>query len=825
MDIPKHYDEKASEKRWQEYWEKLEIYKFVPDSDKEIYSIDTPPPTISGYIHMGHAFSYAQADFIARFQRMLGKNIFYPFGFDDNGLATERLVEKEKKIKAHMLPREKFIETCLEVSKKYEMEFKEFWGKLGLSCDWSLLYSTIDEWCRKTSQRSFIELYEIGREYRKESPTMWCPECQTAIAQVELQDKELPSNFNEIVFKVEKKFDNNVANKTENPAEDEDLIIATTRPELLPACVAIFANPEDNRYSKYFGKKAKVPLFDYYVPIIPDRRATPEKGTGIVMCCTFGDQTDMEWYHAHNLPLRIAITRDGKMNELAGKYAGMSIKEARSAIISDLKNNKLLVAQQPITHYVNVHERCGTEIEFLVTKQWFIEYLDLKEQFLEQGRKLNWHPKHMKVRYDNWISGLQWDWCISRQRYFGVPIPVWYCKENEHVIVAEEHQLPVDPLKDKPPVEVCPVCGCREFIPEKDVLDTWATSSLTPMINCRWKDNQELWKKLFPMSLRPQAHDIITFWLFNTVVKSWLHTRNIPWKDVMISGHGLDAKGKKMSKSKGNIVHPGEVIEKYSADCLRFWAAGSKLGDDLPYQEKDVLTGKKFATKLWNASRFVILNLGGYKHEEVEIKDLTIIDRWILSQLHSLIRSTTEAMHAYEYTRLKSETERFFWHTFCDNYLEIVKDRFFRSEKYTEKEIASAKYTLYIVNLAVLKLMAPIMPYITEEIYQLFFASRDGARSIHISHWPEFKHEFLDGSANKIGQIVSDVVSAARKTKTEKNLSLKAPVKKIVITAEVSSEELKMVERDIIGATNAQQIEYRRAQQDSDFKCNISVEI
>ena len=416
MELPKHYDEKAAEIRWQKHWEEKGIYRFDINSEKEIYSIDTPPPTISGFIHMGHAFSYSQADFIARFQRMNNKNVFYPFGFDDNGLATERLVEKERKIRASMMSRDEFIKICLEVSDKYKLQFREFWGRLGLSCDWSLLYSTIDERCRKTSQRSFIELYNLGREYRKESPTMWCPECQTAIAQVELEDRELDSNFNNIVFKLE---------------DGSDLIIATTRPELLPACVAVFAHPDDERYQALFNKTAKVPLFGQEVPILPDARADPEKGTGIVMCCTFGDQTDMQWYHAHKLPLRIAITRDGRMNDLAGRFQGKKIKEARGLIIEELKRQCLLTSQQPIRHTVNVHERCGTEVEILVTKQWFIEYLDLKEQFLEQGRKLRWYPPHMKVRYDNWIAGLQWDWCISRQRYFGVPFPVWYCKDHE----------------------------------------------------------------------------------------------------------------------------------------------------------------------------------------------------------------------------------------------------------------------------------------------------------------------------------------------------------------------------------------------------------
>jgi valyl-tRNA synthetase len=800
MELPKHYDEKGAEQKWQEYWEKNNVYRFDSSSDTPVYSIDTPPPTISGYIHMGHAFSYSQADFIARFQRMNGKNVFYPFGFDDNGLATERLVEKERKIRAQAMSRDEFIKICLEVSAKYEKQFRDFWGRLGLSCDWSLVYSTIDDWCRKTSQRSFIELYKLGREYRKESPTMWCPDCQTAIAQVELQDKDLSSSFNHIIFKT---------------AEGEDLMIATTRPELLPACVAVFANPEDERYKPHFNKKLSVPLFGHQVTLLPDHRAAADKGTGLVMCCTFGDQTDMEWYHAHNLPLRIAISRDGRMNELAGKYSGKKITEARKEIIEDLKQAKLLTSQQPINHFVNVHERCGTAVEILVTKQWFIEYLDLKDEFIEQGRKLNWYPPHMRVRYDNWIKGLQWDWCISRQRYFGIPFPVWYCKDHEHVIIADDSQLPVDPLKDKPPVELCPKCGCKEFIPEKDIFDTWATSSLTPQINCRWMDDEDKWKKLFPMSLRPQAHDIITFWLFNTVVKSYLHNKTIPWKDVMISGHGLDSKGKKMSKSLGNVVQPQEVMEKYSADCLRYWAAGSKLGDDLAYLEKDVVTGKKVITKIWNATKFVIMNLEGYEHKELPYERITELDRWLLSELNKTIQGCTDAFKSYEYAKAKALAENFFFQVLCDNYLEVVKGRFYNKEAHGDDARLSAQYALYTANLAVLKLLAPVMPYITEETFQLYFAGKEGDISIHTSRWPVAKAELINSNSEMIGRLVCSAVESARKAKTAANLSLKTPVKMLTVKGKISPDEFKLVEEDIKSATSAASIKYENLPSDS----------
>ena len=805
MELPKRYDPKESESKWQTFWEKENIYQFDQKSKAEIYSVDTPPPTVSGKMHLGHAFSYSQQDFVVRFQRMLGKNIFYPFGTDNNGVATERLIEKMKNIKSREMGREEFANICLETVKKELIpQYTNDMKRLGLSCDFDIFYSTIDKHSQLISQRSFIELYKKGREYRKEAPTMWCPECQTGISQVECQDKELDSFFNDIIFKV----------------KDEDLIVATTRPELLPACVAVFYHPDDKRYQKYKGKKAKVPLFDYEVTIMPDERADPEKGTGLVMCCTFGDQTDMEWQKAHNLPIKSAITPNGKMTKLAGKYEGMSIKTARKMILEDLKDSRLCIGQEPIKHAVNVHERCGTEIEFLHSKQWFIKYLDLKPEMLKWGKNLNWFPSHMKSRYDHWVKGLQWDWLISRQRYFGIPFPVWYCKECDEIIIADETQLPVDPLKDKPNIKECPKCKSKEFIPEKDVLDTWATSSLTPRLAIELMP-KEIQKKLYPMSLRPQAHDIITFWLFNTVVKSQLHYDINPWTDVMIAGHAQDPHGKKMSKSKGNVIEPQETIEKYSADCLRFWAAGSKLGDDLPYMEKDLITGQKFITKLWNASKFAIMHLEDYNGEKP--KKLEIVDKWILSKLGKIINTSTESFKKYEYSRTKADVENFFWHEFCDNYLEIVKDRLYNPDRRGKEQRLSAQYGLYQTLLSILKMMAPIMPYITEEIYQLYFSKHEKIKSIHISKWPT--QEKSDEKEEHIGELAVYAVQKARQAKSEKNLSLKSPLKNLFIEGKISKKDFELVKEDIIGATKTEKIEYKPLKTDSKIDFEVEIEL
>ena len=743
---------------------------------------------------------------MVRFQRMLGKNVFFPFGTDDNGLATERLIEKLKNVKTKSMERKAFVKLCLDtLEKELRPTYIQDWKRIGMSCDFSLYYSTINEHCQRISQRSFIQLYKAGREYRKEAPVMWCPECQTGISQVECQDKELDSHFNDIVFKVDNK----------------DLIIATTRPELLPACVAVFYHPDDKRYQKYKGKKANVPLFDFEVPILPDERADPEKGTGIAMCCTFGDQTDMEWQKAHNLPIKSALTHDGRMTGIAGKYEGLPLKKARKEIINELKEKGLLVSQKPIKHSVNVHERCGTEIEFIHSKQWFIKYLDLKEEMLKWGEKLNWYPKHMRVRYDHWAKGLQWDWLISRQRYFGVPFPVWYCRKCDEPVLADEKQLPVDPLKDAPPIKKCPKCGHDEFIPEKDVLDTWATSSLTPFLAIELVKDKALQKKLFPMSLRPQAHDIITFWLFNTVVKSQLHHKTNPWKDVAISGFVLDPHGKKMSKSKGNVIEPQEVTRKFSADALRFWAAGSKLGEDMPYQEKDVLTGKKFITKLWNASKFAFMHLADYKGEKP--KKLEIVDRWMLSGLGDIIREATESFKVYEFSRTKAETENFFWHLFCDNYLEIVKDRLYNPEKRGREAKLSAQYTLYHSLLAILKLLAPILPYITEEIYHSYYAGKEKAKSIHVSAWPQpFKS---DEDAEAAGNLVVYAVEAARRAKSEKNVSLKTPLKSLSLRGKIPKEEFEAVKEDILAATQAEKISYKQldGKSEADFEHDLEI--
>ncbi len=782
------YSASEVEKKWRSYWEKKGTYKFHPGQKGKIYAIDTPPPTVSGKMHIGHAFSYSQQDFVARYHRMKGENVFYPFGTDDNGLPTEKLVEKLKNVKSTKMSRPEFVALCEKTITEIKPDFINDWKIIGMSCDFSEAYSTIDHHCIKTSQKSFIDLYKKSLVYQHTAPSMWCVQCQTAIAQAELEDKEFDSSFNEVAFSLE---------------NGEKVVIATTRPELLAACVCIHIHPEDKRYSQLIGKHAIVPLFHQKVPIFADPSANPEKGTGILMICSYGDKYDVEAVNKRKLAPRIVFTSDGKLNALAGKYEGLAIKDARKEILGDLEKEKLLLSKKNIKHAVNVHERCGTEIEFLSSTQWFIKVLENKQTFIDAGKKITWYPAFMRTRYEHWVEGLGWDWCISRQRHFGVPFPVWTCTKCKKLVLAEEKDLPVDPLTDMPKKKCS--CGSSTFEGEKDVMDTWATSSVTPEIILNWVEDKghDTSMKMAPCSLRPQAHDIIRTWAFYTIVKSIYHTNDIPWKEIVISGHVLDPKGEAMHKSKGNTVEPAVVLAKYPADALRFWAAGSKLGDDLRYLEKDLLTGQKTVTKLWNAAKFTFPHLEDYKAKP---KQLESFDRWILSKLQRLIQDCTNNFEIYEYSRVKGDTEKFFWITFCDLYLEVVKDRLYKPEERGKEARQSGQYALSETFLTVLKLFAPIMPYVTEEIYHAHYASLEKKESIHLSSWPVSSASLVDEHVEKIGDQLVEIISEVRKAKSVKSLSLKEPVK--ILTLPLLEKDVAEFLEDLKAVTKAEKITF-----------------
>ncbi len=800
MKLPKRYDPKTAEPKWQQFWEEKGLFRFDRSPDRPIYSIDTPPPTVSGKIHIGHVFSYVQTEVIARFWRMKGFNVYYPFGYDDNGLPSERLVEKEKGVKATDVGREKFVQMCLELTKEYEKEFSTFWKSVGLSVDWSQDYSTIDPKSQRISQRSFIDLCRKGRAYTRAAPTLWCPECHTAIAQAEIEDVERDAVFYDVAFKL----------------GERDLIISTTRPELLPACVAMFAHPDDERYAELIGKKATVPIFGHEVPVLADEKADPEKGTGLVMCCTFGDTTDIAWWQEHRLETRIVLDERGHMNELAPGYEGLYIKKARKKIVEDLESAGLLRNQRPISHAVNTHERCGTEIEFSVAHQWFIRVLDIKDEIIAAGAKVAWYPDYMEVRFRNWVENLKWDWCISRQRYYGVPFPVWTCSSCGEVILADESQLPVDPTVTAPPVDVCPKCGGSEFEPERDIMDTWMTSSCTPFLNLRWGEEDSRLERFvksengteYLMDMRPQAHDIIRTWAFYTVVKSVLNEEKIPWRTAMISGHVLHPDRAKLSKSKNAGSHsPTAIIEERSADATRYWACSSRLGTDTVFSYDLFDAGKRFVVKLWNASKFAIMRLEDFDADAP--RELCAPDRWLLARFAATVDRATRSFEVGDYNGAVDAVERFFWHDLCDNFIEIAKKRLYGDEGYDDAARRGAQYALYHALLGVLKIVAPVMPHITEEIYSLFFAEREGVESIHIAAWPEPPQEWHDKAALELGELGLAVIEGMRKIKSTSKMSVATPVGTLRVAASQELwEKVKQLTSELRDVSNADAVEH-----------------
>lgn len=789
------------ERKWQDYWQKEEIYAFNRSAKLPVFSIDTPPPTVSGRMHLGHAFSYTQADMIARFKRMQGFNVFYPFGFDDNGLATERMVEKNLNIAGKNFPRQKFIEMCLEETKKTESLLESDFKAIGISVDWSTLYRTISKETQKTAQHSFIEIHEQGRAYRREAPTMWCPKCETAIAQAELEDEQKTSQLVYIKFDV---------------VGGEKITIATTRPELLAACVAVHVHPDDKRYAGLAGKKALTPIFGHAVPIIANKEVKQDFGTGAVYQGTYGGQQDVEWSLAFNLPPIEVIDKNGKLNEKAGEFAGLNVPDARKKIIQKLEQEGLVEKIEPVQQIVNVHERCKTPIEILTSRQWFVKYLDLKEQFLVQARTINWVPLHMRTRLENWVNGLKWDWNVSRQRFYGVPIPVWYCKKCGREILADEEALPVDPTQDKPKKKC--TCGSNDFAGEADVFDTWFTSSLTPQIALKWKNDQNFFSKNFPMDLRVQAHDIINLWAFYTIAKGFLHEKKVPWKNIMISGHALDPRGRKMSKSLGNVIEPLKVIEDYSADILRYWAASASLGEDLSFQEKDMASGKKFVQKLLNAAKFV------KKSTDIDFRDykktsLRANDQWVLSRLSQTITQATQSLEGFEFSKALSVTRNFFWLEFADFYIEEVKFRIYGSDTESKK---AALFTLNTVMYDVLKLLAPFLPHMTEELAQNFFADFLETKSIHMEKWPKPLTGIDDEKSVVAGESLKGIIAAIRKEKTTRQFAMNKEIQKIIV---FGPKEMQAVLDEIQKTMNAKQVELAKGKGKTEVTNEVSIDI
>ncbi|MCL2816601.1 MAG: valine--tRNA ligase, partial [Oscillospiraceae bacterium] len=663
---------------------------------------------------------------------------------------------------------------------------------MGFSCDWNLQYSTVSQNTQRLSQKSFLELAQAGNAYIKESPVLWCVECQTSIAQAELETiEEVETTFNYIPFM----------------CGSEKLMVATTRPEYLYGCVCLFVNPEDERYADYVGKTATVPLYNYEVPVMTDEKVGIDKGTGIVMCCTFGDSTDAEWYEKYNLPYRKILLPYGKIADDVPYIAGMRVKAARKEIIKLLDENGLLIKTENITHTVASHERCGTEVEIIPSRQWYIDVLSKKDELLKAGDEIIWYPAHMKNRYVAWVENLKWDWCISRQRYFGIPIPVWYCESCEKPAFAKLEDLPVNPIETDY-LGVCE-CGSCTFIPDKAVFDTWMTSSVTPQINL---DKAEEYgvegNKFMPMTMRTQAHEIIRTWAFYTIVKSLYHTGEIPWKEAMICGFVLAKPGEKISKSKSNAkFSPQDLIKEYSADALRYYSATARLGTDMYFDMQEMQdSSKRLMTKFWNSSKFVLSHLEDFDPKYKPAKILPV-DRWIIERTNEVILEAAKWLGEYEVGLARKIIDDLFWKDLCDNYIEIVKERLYQPENHGYEERKSAQYAIYYCLFNILKMYAIYIPHETEYIYLKGFKDFAGEISIHLTEWE--KPDSVDAGILEFGEILKQAIAEVRRYKTENNLSMRTEIDEAVITADPKFKEwLIETEKDFIACSHAKKVVY-----------------
>ena len=818
-----------------EKWEKSGVYTFDRTASREhVFAIDTPPPTVSGSLHMGHVFSYTHTDTVARFWRMRGKSVFYPMGWDDNGLPTERRVQNyfgvscdpniaydpkftppfrgdvPKDHRAIAISRPNFIELCVELTHQDEKIFEDLFRRLGLSVDWSLLYTTIGDYARRTSQAAFIRNLSRGEAYAQEAPTLWDVDFGTAVAQAELEDRERPGAYHSINFA-----------RTDGAG---NVTIATTRPELIPACVALVAHPDDVRYQPLFGKTVRTPLFDVEVPVVAHELAQIDKGTGIAMICTFGDLTDVIWWRELHLPTRAVIGRDGRIvadtpdwiTSATGSanYAALAskgVKQAQTAIVDMLRASGDMNGEpDPITHPVKFFEKGDRPLEIVTSRQWYIRNggrdESLRAELLKRGDELAWHPDFMQHRYTNWVGGLNGDWLISRQRYFGVPIPLWYPLTSagepdfNNPIIPSESQLPIDPSSDVPSGFTEAQRGVAGgFIGEPDVMDTWATSSLTPQIAGQWIDNQQLFNNIFPMDVRPQAHDIIRTWLFATTVRSHFEHQVAPWKNAALSGWILDPDRKKMSKSKGNVVTPIELFEQYGSDAVRYWAASARPGVDTAFSEDQMKVGRKLATKLLNVTKFVL----GFGETDPKASPTEPVDIAMLDRLAAVIDESTNAFESYDYARALEKSESVFW-WFCDDYVELVKTRAYSEGAGSD----SARAALQRALSALQRLFAPHIPFATEEVWSWWQSG-----SIHRASWPT-RSDLLEDTQpvdapEHLLDCVCNVLAVIRRTKTEAKVSQRTEVEHVLVNANDSQIALLQTGLvDLLNAGVAQKIEF-----------------
>ena len=828
------------EDKWAKRWEADGTYRFDRRAPREVvYAIDTPPPTVSGSLHIGHVFSYTQTDAIARYQRMRGKEVWYPMGWDDNGLPTERRVQNYFGVRCDPsmpydhaftppvagggLPkgaqpvacsRPNFVELCRRLSAEDERKFEQLWRRVGLSVDWEQTYTTIGPESQRASQRAFLRQLARGEAYSAEAPTLWDVDFRTAVAQAELEDRERPGAYHRVAF-------HRVGHcEGEEGGGLGDVWIETTRPELLAACVALVAHPDDERFQPLFGASVRTPLFGVEVPVVAHPLAQPDKGTGIAMICTFGDLTDVVWWRELRLPVRAIIGRDGRLlpdppaampasgaEVYRSSLAGLTVRQAQKTTVEMLTaSGELLGEPRPIHHPVKFYEKGDNPLEIVTSRQWFIRTLARRDALAARGRELHWHPAHMGTRYADWVEGLNSDWLVSRQRYYGVPFPVWYplsasgSPDYDRPLLATEDRLPVDPSTDVPD-------GYTEaqrnqpggFSADPDVMDTWATSSLTPQIAGRWEHDPDLFARVFPMDLRPQGHDIIRTWLFATMVRADAELGTLPWTDAAISGWILDPDRKKMSKSKGNVVTPTDILERHSTDAIRYWACSGRLGTDTAIDEGQMKVGRRLAIKLLNASRFVLGSVAADGPDGSAAREAVTeaVDASMLASLADLVVDATTAFDDYDYARALERTEAWFW-GFCDDYVELVKGRAYnRDGTFTPGEAASARAALRLALSALLRLLAPILPFTTEEVWSWCWGA--GGGSIHRAAWPvpgelggagaaregvgPGDHPASAAAERGVYPAAAGALAAVRRAKTESGRSLRAPVDRLVVNA------------------------------------------
>lgn len=843
------------EDKWRKTWDESGVYKFRNTRDrKAVYSIDTPPPTVSGHLHVGHVFSYTHTDIIARFKRMQGFDVFYPMGWDDNGLPTERRVQNYygvrvdtslkydpdfkppfegtdgKKINAKdqvPVSRKNFIELCERLTKEDEKQFEELWRSLGLSIDWSQTYHTIGEHPQRVAQKAFLRNLARGEAYQKDAPGLWDVTFQTAVAQAELESREYPGFYHKIAFRFE---------------DGTPIYIETTRPELLAACGALIANPEDDRYKQYFGQYVYSPLFKVKVPILAHPAAEMDKGAGIAMCCTFGDVTDVEWWRDLKLPTRPIIQRNGRIimsvpdwiedpqgRAIFEETEGKTTFSARKIIVDHLRESGDMDGEpKPTTRMTNFYEKGDKPLEIVTSRQWYLKNggtdKKLNAELIERGNELNFHPDFMHVRYDNWVNGLNGDWLISRQRFFGVPFPLWYPldangePDYEHPLTPREDQLPIDPTNDVPEgYDESQRDQPNGFTAEKDIMDTWATSSLTPQIVTHWaepgEENEALFKATFPMDLRPQGQDIIRTWLFSSIDRAHLENHCLPWANATLSGWILDPDHKKMSKSKGNVVVPNKPIKQFGADAVRYWAASARLGLDATYDEGQMKIGRRLAIKLLNATKFALAigredenhHVGSPAVAHWDPADVTEpLDRAVMAKMALVIRQATNALNSYEHSKALEVIESFFWQ-FCDDYIELVKNRAYGTADSTgktpsEAAVKSARTTLGLGLDTFARLLAPYLPYATEEVWSWMHA---GEGSVHRAAWP--KPEPYEQAAFKVSPDVltyaGEALAALRKIKSEAKVSMKTPILSVTLDAvDDAADSIKSTLGDIAEA-------------------------